>query len=268
MIGRYFKNITPVKLRGWRKVSLGTWKVPADSSVYTHLELDIENALRKLEELKKDNPQVTITHIVAKAIAYAYTEYPQLNRFVRWGRLYQRHSVDLFFQVNVDKKGQELSGKVVRDVHNKSILEVTEDLKSGAKQIRDGKDKFFNKIKKTMSMVPWFLTRPMLKFIEILTCDLNIWSPLLGVKKDAFGSAMITNVAHFNVDMVFAPLVPFSRAPVIYAFNKLKKVPYVDGDEVKIKTVLPVSLSFDHRVMDGKTASFIRLGVDKYLSEL
>jgi pyruvate/2-oxoglutarate dehydrogenase complex dihydrolipoamide acyltransferase (E2) component len=61
----------------------------------------------------------------------------------------------------------------------------------------------------------------------------------------------VTNVGMFGLPQGFAPLVPFSRAPIVLTVGTVEKRPRVVDDAVRIRPVLPIGATIDHRLLDG-----------------
>ena len=53
----------------FRKIALGTWDRPGDPQIYGTLEIDLTNAYAWRDSLPEDAPKVTVTHMVARAMA-------------------------------------------------------------------------------------------------------------------------------------------------------------------------------------------------------
>src|SRR5262249_21267720 len=101
---------------------------------------------------------------------------------------------------------------------------------------------------------------------------LNIWTPLLGTPRDPFGSIMITNIGSLGLDMAFAPLVPYSRVPMLIALGAVREEPVVRGGQITVGKMIRLCSTFDHRVIDGvhaanmvRTAKAIFANPDKEL---
>ncbi len=69
--------------------------------------------------------------------------------------------------------------------------------------------------------------------------------------KDEFGSAMITNVGSFGLSQALAPLVPFSRTPLVLLVGEVTERPVAEGGRVVIRPMMNLGVTFDHRFMDG-----------------
>src|SRR5215470_2227802 len=107
-MGRTFRPLEP--LRGWRRVAVHAWRAPRDPSVYAVLEVPMRAALAYVERVRDESGvRLTITHLVAKAVALAIRQYPTLNGIVAGGRIMLRETVDIFLQVATEG-GTDLSG--------------------------------------------------------------------------------------------------------------------------------------------------------------
>src|SRR5262249_60784262 len=109
-------------LVGWRRLATQTWRAADDPSVYAALELPMRNALAYLERVREETGvRVTVTHLVARALALAMHRYPQLNGIVARGRILLPDSVDIFLHVATDG-GMDLSGIKIERVDEKSAV--------------------------------------------------------------------------------------------------------------------------------------------------
>lgn len=250
MVGRGFRRQR--ELSSWRKLSLHTWKRPVDPSVYGVLEIDAgpgREYVRRLRE--RTDVRVTLTHLVGKAVALAIREWPEVNAVVRRGRLvYVRESVDVFFQVALDG-GEDLSGSKVASADTKSLIDISRELAARAERLRAHRDPTLQRTQRVLDRTPDLLRGPALRAAEALTYDLGLDLRRFGIPYDQFGSAMVTNVGTFGLPLGFAPLVPFSRTPLLLTVGALRDAPVaVDGD-VQVRPMLPIGVTFDHRLMDG-----------------
>ncbi len=246
-----------LKLSGWRKIAIGTWRRPGDPSVYGVLEVEIEPALQYLEKVRqKTGKKVTLTHFIGKAIATVLARHPDLNCMLRWGRLYPRKDVDIFFQVASDTAGKDLSGVTIRQADKKSIAELADEMAGRVAKIREKGDPEFKQVKGMMRMMPGMLVGKLLDLTSILMYTFNIWSPLIGSPRDPFGSAMITSIGSLGLDAAFAPLVPYSRIPLLVAIGVAKDTPVArEGGRVEVARMVRLCATIDHRLIDGVHAA-------------
>ena len=80
--------------------------------------------------------------------------------------------------------------------------------------------------------MPYFLLRPFLRLLSFLCYTLNLDLRGLGIASDPFGSLMITNIGSLGLDTAYAPLVPFSRVPILFAIGEAKDQVLVENGQV------------------------------------
>lgn len=246
----------------FRKIAFGTWTTAGDPSVYGLIEIDMTHALRYMNEIEsKHNIKISPTHLVGKATAQVLKNRPEINGIIRLGRIYQRPEVDLFFQVNVSGEGHDkvkkssLSGTVIRKADTLSVLEIAQSLKEKAHALRQGRDKEMNDAINTFKHMPWCLVRFLLKAVSFFNYDLNLNLSFLGIPRDPFGSVMITNIGSLGIEVAWAPLVPYSKVPLLLTLGAITDKPVVVEGKVEVRPVMKIGITFDHRFMDGVHAS-------------
>lgn len=76
-----------------------------------------------------------------------------------------------------------------------------------------------------------------------------------GVKPDDYsgGTFTITNLGMFDIDEFTAIINPPESA--ILAVGKIDRIPVVEGDNIVIRPVMMLSLTYDHRIIDGAPAA-------------
>lgn len=94
-------ELTPkTDLSSFRKIAIGTWRTAKDPSVYGSLSLEMDATLAYIEAFRqRTGKRLTLTHLMAKAVALALAEMPDANAILRYGRIWLRKDVDVFFQV-------------------------------------------------------------------------------------------------------------------------------------------------------------------------
>jgi pyruvate dehydrogenase E2 component (dihydrolipoamide acetyltransferase) len=79
------------------------------------------------------------------------------------------------------------------------------------------------------------------------------------------GTITITNVGVFGVDTGTPIINPGESA--ILAVGAIRDTPWVVDGEIKIRKVMQLSLSFDHRVIDGQQGSEFLADVGAVLTD-
>jgi pyruvate/2-oxoglutarate dehydrogenase complex dihydrolipoamide acyltransferase (E2) component len=234
-------KIKPIgKMPPFRKVAMGTWAHPGDPQIYGTVEIDLTKAYAWRSKLPADAPKVTVTHMIARAIALSMARYPDLNGFIRFRRVYLRQSVDIAFLVAVKQESgrEDLSGMRLEAVDKLGVTEIAAAMAAKVEHLRQKQDTPLQKSAKLMSILPGFLVRFFLWLTALFSYALNIRFP--GIPRDPFGGCILTNVGMFGLDVAYAPLVPYSRVPLILLVGEAKKRPVVVGDKVEVREVVKV----------------------------
>jgi pyruvate/2-oxoglutarate dehydrogenase complex dihydrolipoamide acyltransferase (E2) component len=241
----------------WRKIAINTWKPDYGGKILSRVELNPEPALELLERVNaKSKEKVSLTHLLGSILGKLQEEFPLLRSTIRGKRIFEREGCDVFFHVSrVNSKGEEdLSGKVIRDMNELSIEEVSVKLNKEGRKIKTKEDTTFKTIKKLVSFVPNFLVSFILDISSFIHINLNLWSPLLGTKRDTFGSMMLTNVGVFGVKESFVPFVRYSGIHAICCMGAVHDDVVLRDGEIRVGKKLILNWSLDHRLIDGSTA--------------
>jgi pyruvate/2-oxoglutarate dehydrogenase complex dihydrolipoamide acyltransferase (E2) component len=248
-MGRTFTPLTP--LRGWRRVAAQAWRPPRDPSVYAVLEVPMRAALAYIERLREEHQvRLTVTHVVAKGIALAIRQYPHLNGIVSGGRILLRDTVDIFLQVATEG-GRELSGIKIGRADEKTLVEIAREMDERVTRLRARQDQQVERTKSVLDRIPLPLLGPVMRTISFLIYDLDLDLTRFGIVKDEFGSAMVTNVGTFGLAQAHAPLVPFSRTPLVVLVGEVQERPVAEDGRVVVRPMVTIGVTFDHRFMDG-----------------
>lgn len=243
-------QFTPIEdASSFRRMAAAMWRSPSDPSIYGSMDVD---ATAALAFLAAQPTKVTITHLVARAVALALRDQPELNAKVRfWGRLEQRRTIDIFVTVAT---GGDLSGARIERADEKSLAELATTINERAGRIRKGEDASYKKSRSTFAQLPWWLARPATQLSDLLVNELHLDLGKHGMPSDPFGSAIVTSVGMFGIDSAFAPFVPLARCPMLILVPEVRPRPWAVGDRVEVRPVLRLCATFDHRIIDGAAA--------------
>lgn len=247
------------QLSSFRKIAIGTWRTAYDPSVYGTLKLRADHIVKYVEEFRRrTGKHLTLSHVMAKAVAITLAEMPDANAILRWNRIYLREDIGVFFQVAMEdaETGEvDLSGATVFDAHTKSIEQIVDEFQAKVDKVKAGKDKELEGTRSTFKSIPYFLLNTVTTVLGILLYTFNLDLRFAGVPRDAFGSAMVTNIGSLGLEEGYVPLVPYSRVPLLLAVGAIQREAIVDGDTIVPGQVLRVFATFDHRVLDGMHAA-------------
>lgn len=220
--------------------------------MYAVIDLRMDDAVRYVEQMRADTGvRVTLMHVVTHAVASAIAQYPTLNGIVARGRIMLRDTVDAFVQVSLEG-GRDLSGVKIVRANEKSPLEIARECEQRIARLRARQDREVERTKSVLDRIPVRLLGPVLRTISFLIYDLDLDLARFGIVKDEFGSVMVTNVGPFGISAAFAPLVPFSRTPVVLLLGEVEPRPVVEDGQIVVRQMMTVGVTFDHRFMDGE----------------
>ncbi|WP_339146311.1 MULTISPECIES: dihydrolipoamide acetyltransferase family protein [unclassified Sutcliffiella] len=181
----------------------------------THFEeVDVTNILELRETWKKSNQSISATALFLKAISIALKDYPIFNARLNE----EEETIELLKEHHIGIATDTEDGlivPVIRNVEKKSLKEIHANLKELTKKAQDNK---------------------------------------LSMKELTGGSFTISNVGPLGGSIGATPIINQPEVGLI-SFHKTKKRPVVnEQEEIVIRSIMNISMSFDHRVADGATA--------------
>jgi pyruvate dehydrogenase E2 component (dihydrolipoamide acetyltransferase) len=239
------------------------WGSPNDPSIYGIIDVDISKALPFLEHRSEQSGvKLTLTHLVTRAVALALSQHPNCNGYVRWGRIYQRRDVDIFVLVASNTEGSEqgqtgaadLSGVRISNADTLSVQAIASELQHRATALKNGTDASIGPLKGAMRAFPGWLSRLGLSAVTLLQYGFNLDLSKLGVPRDTFGGALVSSMGMFGIRYGFVPLVPCMRLSCLIGIGRAEQRAVVVDGNVVVRTILPLTATLDHRVVDGYQA--------------
>lgn len=274
-MGDWLKKVRNVELKRvgrvstFRKMAMGTWDDPRDPQIYGTLTVRMEESLRYIDAYRRSTGRrLTITHLVAKAIAHALREVPEANAIVRRSRPQQREKVSVFLSIALEDEETgkiDLTGAKIDEVDRKSLGEVLDEVESAVSKARSGRDEELEKSRGMMSKIPFAAMRSVLNAIGTGLYDLNLNLTALGLPKDPFASALVTNIGSLGLSEAYAPLMAYSKTPILLAVGKVDAQPVVENGELAVGQVMRIHATLDHRLIDGKHAALLSRAMKRVL---
>jgi pyruvate/2-oxoglutarate dehydrogenase complex dihydrolipoamide acyltransferase (E2) component len=258
------REVGMTRARGWRKIAASVWGWPKDPQVYGAMDFDAVPVLEAIETIReRTGVRVTATHLVTRALARSFRDTPSMNTRLARGRFLPRESVDIFVIVAVGDG--DLSGVKVRRADERTAAEIATELEGQIEEVRAGRGEL-DRAKRMMEILPPRLLGLSLRLSAFLTSNLHLNLRALGMPREAFGSAMVTNVGTFGITQGWAPLSPIYRVPMIVLVGEIEPRPWVVGDRVEVRPVLPLTATVDHRWVDGAGMAGVADSFKKYLA--
>lgn len=253
-------ELTPKdNISSFRKLAIGSWKTAYDPTVYGTMTLRMEKALAYIEAFRqKTGIRLTVTHLLARAMAEALRRCPEANAILRFNKIYLRKRITIsMLVVQTDGGKVDLTSTKIDDAERKTLRDIATEMEITVRRVRERKDAAMEKGKGTVQKVPYLLLNLFTWLMSFFMYTLNWNMKWAGMPEDAFGSAILTNVGSLGLDTAYVPLVPYSRVPILLAPGAVKDAPVVDNGQVVAGKIMNVNATFDHRFIDGFHASIL-----------
>lgn len=251
-------------LTGWRRVAGLIWSAPADPQIYGAVEIDAGALLSFIQRANATGAHLTPTHLVGRAVGHALAEVPALNVRLVGGRAVSRETVDVFF-ITATRGGHDLSGVKLRAIDTKSARQVAAELVAESQRLRDGDDPALARAKQRLESLPRPLARAALRLAAWAAGDRGWSIPALGIAPSPFGSAIVSSVGMFGLPVGFAPIAWMYRVPLLVLVGKISERAVVVDGQVQARPVLPLSVTVDHRYVDGAGLGLALNALESYL---
>jgi len=219
----------------------------------------MDRALQYLNDFREHKERkLTLTHMMAKAVAAVMEEMPDANAIMRFNRIYLRDSIGVFFQVAMKdpKTGElDLSGTTITDANEKSLVDIYDQFQEQVRTVRSGEDEELEGTRSLFKKIPYLLLNTFLRTLSFFLFTLNLDLRKFGVPRDPFGSVMVTNVGSMGIEEAYVPLVPYARVPLLIAMGAVQDTPVAQDGKVEVQKTMRVFATFDHRILDGSHAA-------------
>ena len=235
----------------WRVTAAAIYTAPSDSRVYGSLDIDVTDAKRFMDEKRKSGTKITMVHLTTAVLARAVAfDVPELNCFIRRGRVVGRTRLNVMIPVMLDSQSG-VTSVIVNDAHARPVSDLAAEIRELARKSRGGKESTASKNKYLLNKIPWPLRRTVFKLLKWLTVDLGLELRRLGLSSDSFGSFIVSDIGSFGLTSGMAALFPAAKIPAVIIMGKMEDKPVVRDGEIVIRTILPLTGTFDHRIVDG-----------------
>jgi len=249
----------------WRVISTAVYGAPNEGKIYGILEVDVTDAWDMIKLHRSEGRRITMTHMVASAIGRSLGwDIPEMNAFVKRGKLVLRDEVIVTVAVNMHG-GQEMSSVKVYDAHKKTVFEIGDAIRKRVAKARSGSDNDTMENKGFMAKIPWPFRRLAFLLFRFITSVLGLEIKRLGLGHNAFGSILLSNIGSHGLSMGFAALFPGSKLPAVIIMGKEEDKAVVIDGKIVIRKILPMTGTFDHRIVDGFHGGLLAHNIKRYM---
>lgn len=246
----------------WRVTSAAIYTTPTDSRVYGTLDIDVTDARNFLTEKREAGEKITMVHIATAVLARAVAfDVPEMNCFIRRGAVVGRERLDVMVPVAMD--GEGVTSVIVRDAHARTVSSIAEEIRDKASNARKGQETKAAQNKYLLNRIPWPLRRPTFRFLKWITVDMGIEIRALGLSANSFGSFVVSDIGSHGLATGMTSLMPAAKVPCVIVLGKVEEKPVVRNGEIVIRTILPLTGTFDHRIVDGAQIGKLARGIKR-----
>jgi pyruvate/2-oxoglutarate dehydrogenase complex dihydrolipoamide acyltransferase (E2) component len=247
----------------WRITAAAIYTTPTDSRVYGTLDIDVTDAKRFLDEKRGSGVKITMTHLATTVLARAVAfDVPEMNCFIRRGRVVGRERIDVMVPVAIGG-GEGVSAILIKDAHARTVTSIAEEIRTRAEENRSGTESKTAQNKYLLNRIPWPLRRPVFRFLKWITVDMGIKIKSLGLSADSFGSFVVSDIGSFGLNTGMTSLMPAAKIPAVIVLGKIEEKPVVRNGQIEIRTILPLTGTFDHRIVDGLQIGKLARGIKR-----
>lgn len=222
----------------FRKIARATWALPSSSLTYGELDLDL------LPE-HHSSPLPTVVFRMAKAIE----QVPEINVWTSLWGVIPRPSIDITIVVHVTPGN--LQFVTLKHCNEKTEIEIAQEIQVRSKLLRNGSPGELAPAQQWVHWTPAWILPILLKVYNFLDIDCGISLAWIGLPHRAFGSVVISNIGTFGLKKAFLPMIPLARAQMMVAIGQTSERIILENEKIKTVKYVPLSFSFDHRVIDG-----------------
>jgi hypothetical protein len=232
-----------------------------ESTVYFEQKIDVGNAERFVRAFNEAHPEtrITVFHVLLWACRQGLVEYPNVNRFIAGGRLYQRKGIWISYSAKQRmKKGaplvvlkREFEPEESFATMVAAMQEQLHEAKfSGGKNTVDGELKL-------VLMLPGFLRRVV--FVAYRALEAHGLFPRSFVDNDPlYASMFLTDLGSLGLDPVFHHLYEYGNVGTFGVLGRprAEQIPDPDTGRLERKRIALIRWSFDERIEDGLYAGY------------
>lgn len=246
----------------WRVTSAAIYTTPTDSRVYGTLDIDVTDAKGFMKQKREAGTKITMVHLATAVLARAVAfDVPEMNCFIRRGAVVGRKRLDVMVPVAMGEEG--VTSVIIRDAHARTVSSIAEEISRKAKQARAGTESKAAQNKYLLNKIPWPFRRPVFRLLKWITVDMGLEIKALGLSADSFGSFVVSDIGSHGLATGMTALMPAAKVPAVIVLGKIEEKPVVRDGEIVIRTILPLTGTFDHRIVDGAQIGKLARGIKR-----
>ncbi len=206
------------------------------------------------EKVKEGKVNFSFLHVMLAAYVRTVSQRPAVNRFVSGQKVYHRHKIEIVMTVKKELKidSPDTCIKVIFEPDD-TIDEIYDKFNAAVSEVQSKPDEksSFDKLNKTLSLIPGLLCRWTVKFLNFL--DYFGILPKALLKLSPFhGSMIITSMGSLGIRPIYHHLYNFGNLPVFLAYGGRRSVVCCDKEgKAFVKKYIEIKAVTDERICVG-----------------
>ena len=236
--------------KGYRSIPLGLNRKMVRASIAIHkksaihslTELDVTEPRRKIRENhEQGGPKISFTAYLVHCLATALMDHPELNAFIRRGRLILLEDITISVLVERELEDERIPEPVgIQAAQNKTLLQIHEEIR--AAQAKEGNKLGELSGSSWIRLIPGFLLKT---FVRIADRNLTM--------AKRYGKVAVTTVGMFSkTDTWF---IPHGTTTLLLTIGSISKKQIWRNEKFETREMLHITASFDHEIVDGAPAA-------------
>ena len=223
-----------------------------DAVLYFSQSIDVEAVLNYVEARKKTDEEITFFQVFLLAAVKLLRERPELNRYVKGRRLYQRENVVLNFIAKREFSDSASETNVTVRIKPEDRYEtILAKIRGEIKTAKAGDEKADDKAISALMRLPRFMLMLLFKFLDFSDFYKGIPKSLETVDPVRC-SLFIANLGSVGIDAPYHHLFEWGTNSIFVTVGRIKKMPFVEEDgTIVAKTMVEIKVSLDDRISDG-----------------
>ena len=212
------------------------------------VEVDVSALRRSLRERRRQGRQADFFAAVVLAVARTLAEFPTFNAMRSGNRVALFEAVDVNVPVFRVEGGEErLATLIIRNAQSLDLAEISrliEDFKRSPSEAEPER-RAFTFLMRLLLALPSVLRGPIVRAFAA-SPERTRWS---------FGSTLVTAAGQGTETPGWILPLPTGEIAASFALGSVVRKPKAVGDQIVIREILHLTLSFNHDLVDGSPAA-------------
>ena len=156
-----------------------------------------------------------------------------------------------------------MTSVIIEDAHARTVTSIAGEIRDKARIARSGVESRAAQNKYLLNRIPWPLRRPVFLLLKWITVDMGVEIKALGLSAHSFGSFVVSDIGSHGLKTGMTGLMPAAKVPAVIVLGRVEDKPVVRKGEIVIRTMLPLTGTFDHRIVDGAQIGKLARGIKR-----